>query len=119
VLAARIEKVNREGRNAFLECQLPEAVITLKQGAGRLIRDEADRGVLMLCDPRLISRGYGRRILQSLPPMRFTRIAADATAFFSAPANPLPGPPPSLGGGMGGGKPSATPAKAPSARTRE
>jgi ATP-dependent DNA helicase DinG len=90
VLAARIDKVNREGRNAFLECQLPEAVITLKQGAGRLIRDEADRGVLMLCDPRLISRGYGKRILQSLPPMRFTRSAAEATAFFSAPATIRP-----------------------------
>jgi ATP-dependent DNA helicase DinG len=103
VLAARIDKVNREGRNAFMECQLPEAVITLKQGAGRLIRDESDRGVLMLCDPRLISRGYGRRILQSLPPLRFTRIAAEALAFFNGRART-----PS----------SATPAKAPPARAR-
>ena len=73
VLAARIDKMSREGRNAFLEYQLPEAVITLKQGAGRLIRDERDRGVLVICDGRLVSRGYGRRILESLPPMRFTR----------------------------------------------
>ena len=63
VLAARIEKINRDGGNAFVEYQLPQAVITLKQGAGRLIRDETDRGVLMICDPRLFSKGYGRRIL--------------------------------------------------------
>ncbi|MBM3358883.1 MAG: ATP-dependent DNA helicase [Betaproteobacteria bacterium] len=85
VLAARIDKINREGRSAFLEHQLPEAVITLKQGAGRLIRDEADRGVLMICDPRLVTRGYGRRILASLPPMKVTRSAAEAQAFFSDP----------------------------------
>ena len=84
VLAARIDKLNQEGRNAFLEHQLPQAVITLKQGAGRLIRDENDRGVLMICDPRLYSKSYGRRILQSLPPMRRTRLEADAVAFLSA-----------------------------------
>ena len=56
-------------------------MITLKQGAGRLIRDETDRGVLMICDPRLYSKSYGRRILQSLPPMRRTRLEADAVAF--------------------------------------
>jgi ATP-dependent DNA helicase DinG len=81
VLAARIDKMNREGRNAFLEYQLPQAVIALKQGAGRLIRDETDRGVLMICDPRLFGRTYGRRILQSLPPMRRTRVESDAIAF--------------------------------------
>jgi ATP-dependent DNA helicase DinG len=84
VLAARIDKLNQEGRNAFLEHQLPQAVITLKQGAGRLIRDENDRGVLMICDPRLYSKSYGRRILQSLPPMRRTRLETDAVAFFDA-----------------------------------
>ena len=83
VLAARIDKLNQEGRNAFLEHQLPQAVITLKQGAGRLIRDENDRGVLMICDPRLYSKSYGRRILQSLPPMPRTRNAEDAVLFFS------------------------------------
>ncbi|HEV7802573.1 MAG TPA: ATP-dependent DNA helicase [Burkholderiales bacterium] len=81
VLAARIDKLNQEGRNAFMEHQLPQAVITLKQGAGRLIRDENDRGVLMICDPRLYSKSYGRRILQSLPPMRRTRAEGDAIAF--------------------------------------
>ena len=83
VLAARIDKMNAEGRNAFMEYQLPYAVITLKQGAGRLIRDEADRGVLMICDPRLISKPYGRRIWQSLPPFRRSRELTDVLAFFS------------------------------------
>jgi ATP-dependent DNA helicase DinG len=82
VLAARIEKMNNEGRNAFMEYQVPQAVITLKQGAGRLIRDENDRGVLMICDPRLISKPYGKRIWRSLPPMRRTRDPADVRAFF-------------------------------------
>jgi ATP-dependent DNA helicase DinG len=90
VLAARIDRMNREGRSPFLEHQLPEAVITLKQGAGRLIRDETDRGVLMICDPRLVSRGYGKRVLASLPPMRFTRDAEEAVAFFTRPAATRP-----------------------------
>jgi len=85
VLAARIESLSREGRSAFLEYQLPEAVITLKQGAGRLIRDETDRGVLMICDPRLATRGYGKRVLASLPPMRLTQRAEEAIAFFKIP----------------------------------
>ncbi|MEO1765803.1 ATP-dependent DNA helicase [Thiobacter aerophilum] len=82
VLAARIERLNREGCNAFMEYQLPHAVITLKQGAGRLIRSETDRGVLMICDPRLIDKAYGRRIWQSLPPMRRTREQREAERFF-------------------------------------
>ncbi|MGH8629164.1 MAG: ATP-dependent DNA helicase, partial [Burkholderiales bacterium] len=86
VLAARIDRMNSEGRNAFREYQLPEAVITLKQGAGRLIRDETDRGVLMICDPRLISRPYGRRIWQSLPPMTRTRDPDEVRAFFKRAA---------------------------------
>jgi len=73
VLSARIEKFTREGRNAFMEYQLPHAIISLKQGAGRLIRDEKDRGVLMICDPRLVSKPYGKQIWQSLPPMKRTR----------------------------------------------
>ena len=66
-----------------MEYQLPHAVISVKQGAGRLIRDEADRGVLVICDPRLIDKPYGRRIWQSLPPMRRTRREDEAVAFFS------------------------------------
>ena len=82
VLAARIAQLNKQGRNAFMEYQLPRAIITLKQGAGRLIRDETDRGVLMICDPRIITKHYGKRIWQSLPPMKRTRIEEEAVAFF-------------------------------------
>ena len=84
LLSARIDRIKRQGRNAFVEFQLPQAVITLKQGAGRLIRDETDRGVLMICDPRLFSKGYGRKILGSLPQMKGTREVADVIAFFEA-----------------------------------
>jgi ATP-dependent DNA helicase DinG len=87
VLAARISKISREGRNAFMEYQLPEAAINLKQGAGRLIRDENDRGALMICDPRLISKSYGRRIWQSLPPMRRTRDENEVCRFLSSLAD--------------------------------
>ncbi len=82
VLAARIEVMEKQGLNGFMHHQLPEAIINLKQGAGRLIRDVDDRGVLMLCDPRVISKPYGRRIWQSLPPFKRTRVQADVIAFF-------------------------------------
>jgi ATP-dependent DNA helicase DinG len=84
VLAARIEAIRARGGNPFTELQLPQAVLSLKQGAGRLIRDETDRGVLMLCDPRLASRAYGRQILKSLPPMKLTRSLAEVQSFLSA-----------------------------------
>ncbi|ABI59470.1 helicase c2 [Nitrosomonas eutropha C91] len=84
VLSARIEKYTQEGRNAFMEYQLPHTIINLKQGAGRLIRDEYDRGVLMICDPRLISKPYGKRIWQSLPPMKRTRDLDEVTHFLAA-----------------------------------
>jgi len=86
VLSARIERMNREGRNAFMEYQLPRAVINVKQGAGRLIRDETDRGVLMICDPRLITKPYGKRVWRSLPPMKRTRELSEVIAFFEAGA---------------------------------
>ncbi|GAB4121956.1 MAG: ATP-dependent DNA helicase [Sideroxydans sp.] len=82
VLAARIAAMNKQGRNAFMEFQLPRAIINLKQGAGRLIRDEHDRGVLMICDPRIITKHYGKRVWQSLPPFRRTRELAVALDFF-------------------------------------
>ncbi len=84
VLSARIEKINREGHNAFWEYQLPRAVINLKQGAGRLIRDETDRGVLMICDPRLATKAYGKYIWQSLPPMKRTRELEEVKRFFES-----------------------------------
>jgi len=82
VLAACIERINRAGGNAFMEYQLPRAVIALKQGAGRLIRDEADRGALVICDPRLVEKHYGKRIWRALPPFRRTRALAEVEAFF-------------------------------------
>jgi ATP-dependent DNA helicase DinG len=85
VLAARIEVMEKKGMNGFVHHTLPEAIINLKQGAGRLIRDVEDRGVLMLCDPRVISKPYGRRIWQSLPPFRRTRVQADVIEFFRLP----------------------------------
>jgi ATP-dependent DNA helicase DinG len=83
VLAARSDALRARGGNPFNELQLPQAVLQLKQGAGRLIRDDADRGVLMLCDPRLVAKAYGRRILAALPPMKPTRELAEVQAFFS------------------------------------
>jgi ATP-dependent DNA helicase DinG len=83
VLAARIDALRAQGGNPFTEFQLPQAILQLKQGAGRLIRDETDRGVLMLCDPRLYSRPYGRLVRASLPPMTPTRELAEVQAFFA------------------------------------
>ncbi len=88
VLSARIERMKTEGRNAFMDYQLPRAVINVKQGAGRLIRDETDRGVLMICDPRLITKPYGKRVWRSLPPMKRTRELAVVLEFFSETERP-------------------------------
>ena len=88
VLAARIGALERRGLNGFMHHQLPEAIINLKQGAGRLIRDETDRGVLMLCDPRLLSKPYGKRIWQSLPAFTRTRELAAVMAFFKSGSPP-------------------------------
>jgi ATP-dependent DNA helicase DinG len=83
VLAARMEAMKRVGKNPFFDYQLPHAVISLKQGAGRLIRRESDHGVLMICDPRLVEKPYGRRIWQALPPMKRTRKRTEALDFFA------------------------------------
>jgi ATP-dependent DNA helicase DinG len=82
VLSARIDRLRAAGRNPFMEYQLPRAVISMKQGAGRLIRDEDDRGVLMICDPRMLGKPYGKSIWRSLPPMRRTRDVVEAENFF-------------------------------------
>jgi ATP-dependent DNA helicase DinG len=89
LLAARLEHLKREGGNPFFDWQVPQAAISLKQGAGRLIRSETDRGVLMIGDPRLPEKSYGKRIWRSLPPMRRTRELADVEAFF-LPADGAP-----------------------------
>ncbi|MBN3534310.1 ATP-dependent DNA helicase [Burkholderia cenocepacia] len=82
VLAARLDALTKKGLSPFAVHQLPQAVITLKQGAGRLIRAETDRGVLMICDTRLVDKPYGRRIWQSLPPFKRTREIAVVQDFF-------------------------------------
>jgi len=84
VWQARIDALKARGGNPFMDEQLPHAVITLKQGVGRLIRDINDRGVLVLCDPRLVKKSYGRVFLNSLPDMRRTREFDDVQAFFEA-----------------------------------
>lgn len=82
VLEARLEAVRRRGGNPFLAEQVPTAAIALKQGVGRLIRRHDDRGVLVLCDPRLVSKPYGRVFMASLPPLTRTKALADVQAFF-------------------------------------
>lgn len=84
VLKARLAAVERNGGNPFFDEQVPQAVIALKQGVGRLIRDQDDFGVIVLCDRRVRSRGYGRIFLNSLPPMRHTEDLAEACAFLRA-----------------------------------
>ncbi len=83
VLKARMQMMEEQGRNPFMEYQLPEAVIVLKQGIGRLIRDKNDYGVLMICDPRLKSKSYGKIFLNSLPEMNQTQELADVESFFA------------------------------------
>jgi ATP-dependent DNA helicase DinG len=85
VLSARLDALTKKGLSPFAVHQLPQAVITLKQGAGRLIRAETDRGVLMICDTRLVDKPYGRRIWQSLPPFKRTRELEVVRAFFTDP----------------------------------
>ena len=84
IVAAKVRHLRRRGRNPFNEYQLPEAVVLLKQGVGRLIRDEHDRGVLMILDDRLLSKSYGRTVLESLPPFARTRSETEAIAFLAA-----------------------------------
>jgi len=87
VFEARLQAVRRAGGNPFMDEQVPQAAIALKQGVGRLIRTERDRGVLVLCDPRLTGRAYGRVFLESLPPFPATRSLSEVEAFFAADAD--------------------------------
>ncbi|WP_150046862.1 ATP-dependent DNA helicase [Methylomonas rhizoryzae] len=83
VLKARMQALEKQGRNPFFEYQLPNAVIMLRQGVGRLIRDINDRGVLMVCDPRLLKRAYGQMFLDSVPAMQRSRDLEDVRRFFA------------------------------------
>jgi ATP-dependent DNA helicase DinG len=81
LLKARLDAIRAQGGNPFFDEQVPQAVIALKQGVGRLIRDADDFGVVMLCDTRLVTKGYGRAFIQSLPPMRRTRELGEVEQF--------------------------------------
>jgi ATP-dependent DNA helicase DinG len=82
LLMARLEYIRRTGGNGFAEHQLPQAALAMKQGAGRLLRDESDYGVIVLCDPRITSRNYGSTFLKILEPMQKTRSLNDVRQFF-------------------------------------
>ncbi|RLA25061.1 MAG: hypothetical protein DRR11_21180 [Gammaproteobacteria bacterium] len=83
LLAARLEAIRGQGGNPFRDYQLPQAVLSLKQGVGRLIRDYDDYGVVMICDPRLTQKSYGRVFLSSLPPMPVVRDLETIRAFYA------------------------------------
>jgi ATP-dependent DNA helicase DinG len=85
VLVARMKHLEESGGSPFMDWQVPQAAILLKQGAGRLIRSETDRGVLAICDDRIVSKGYSRKLRASLPKMPWTRDRVDVAAFFAEP----------------------------------
>jgi ATP-dependent DNA helicase DinG len=84
ITAARIDAIRARGGDPFGEYQVPLAILTLQQGLGRLIRHRRDRGVLAVLDPRLRTKGYGRRFVASLPPAPIVHDLARVDAFFSA-----------------------------------
>ena len=83
VVAARQRYLDNHGGNSFADYSVPQAVISLKQGLGRLIRSATDRGVLSILDPRIVTKGYGQNFLKSLPPSRITRKIEDVEQFFA------------------------------------
>jgi ATP-dependent DNA helicase DinG len=88
LMMARLEFIRRQGGNGFTEHQLPQAALTLKQGAGRLLRDHSDFGVVVLCDPRILSKSYGDVFLSSLEPMPSTSSLDDVRQFLLSHAAP-------------------------------
>jgi ATP-dependent DNA helicase DinG len=87
ITAARIRNINDSGGNAFYDYQIPEAVIQLKQGFGRLIRSKSDRGILVLLDKRVLTKSYGRTFLGSLPPAPVTHNSEDIRNFLRSPGS--------------------------------
>jgi ATP-dependent DNA helicase DinG len=90
IVRARVQHLKASGGQPFRDYQLPEAALALKQGVGRLIRSEDDHGVVVICDPRLVSRGYGRSLLACLPPMPVTRDREEAIGRLRRQAAELP-----------------------------
>ena len=86
LMMARLEFIRRQGGNGFMDHQLPLAALSLKQGAGRLLRDQQDFGVVVLCDPRISSKRYGRMFLQCLEPMPSTSALNEVASFLAAHA---------------------------------
>jgi ATP-dependent DNA helicase DinG len=84
LMMARLEFIRRQGGNGFMDHQLPLAALSLKQGAGRLLRDQSDFGVIVLCDPRIKSKRYGRMFLQCLEPMPATSALNEVSSFLAA-----------------------------------
>ena len=83
IVAARSKFIDENGGKSFFDYSVPQAVITLKQGIGRLIRSKTDRGVIAILDPRLRTKSYGRDFLNSLPRMRITADLNDVAAIFT------------------------------------
>jgi len=100
LLAARLEGIRRRGGNPFIEYQLPQAVLALKQGAGRLIRDFDDFGVIVIGDPRLRTKNYGRVFIASLPPSPVVSDAALAVRFLTERMAALPRAAPTILGAI-------------------
>jgi len=90
MVRARVRHLQALGLNAFRDYQLPEAALALKQGVGRLVRSERDRGVVVIGDPRLTSKGYGRSLLRVLPPMPVQRTPEEALRLLGELAETLP-----------------------------
>ncbi len=84
LMMARLEYLRRQGANGFMEHQLPLAALSLKQGAGRLLRDHTDYGVVVLCDPRIKGKRYGKMFLQCLEPMPSTSALNEVSSFLAA-----------------------------------
>jgi len=83
LVEARVKRLESEGRNPFADYFVAEAAVSLKQGAGRLIRSETDRGLLVVCDPRMAGMNYGRRLREALPPMRLVNTEPEALAWLA------------------------------------